>query len=98
MTQVPFTVVTGGFTQHGVFQPDLPGTLYFEGMGQGGDNPVPGVNDLYRSDSGFWIWGTTNTGTDALFAYECITDAQARDWLQKNGHHEAVALYFPAPE
>ncbi|MEY9842534.1 hypothetical protein [Streptacidiphilus sp. EB103A] len=99
MSQIPYTVKdSDGFVQHGVFQPDFPGVEYFEGEGSGEDNPVYGVNDLYRTESGFWIWGTSNTGTDALFAYEGITEEQARDWLEKNGHHEAVDRYFNKPK
>lgn len=95
MIQVPYVVkAEDGFTQHGIFQPDYPGTEHFEGLGQGDDNPVPGVNHLFRTDAGEWIWANTNTGTDAQLVYELITPAQARNWLEWNDQSDAARRYF----
>jgi hypothetical protein len=93
---IPYTVVRDGYVLHGAFESDLPGTESFEGPGQGDDNPVPGVNDLWRTDTGEWIQGTDATGTDAVFAYQGITEAQARAWLVANEHHEAAHRHFGA--
>ncbi|MEV4505478.1 hypothetical protein [Streptomyces klenkii] len=99
MIQVPYVVkAEDGFTQHGVFQPDYPGTEHFEGLGQGDGNPIPGVNHLFRTDTGEWIWATTNTGTDAQLIYELITPAQARNWLERNDQNDAVLRYFGNPQ
>ncbi|MER6605771.1 hypothetical protein ABT282_07600 [Streptomyces sp. NPDC000927] len=86
-----------GNTLHGIFHSDLPGVEHFEGLGQGDDNPIYGVNDLWRSDTGQWIWGTTNTGNDSQYAYVGIEPEVARDWLEKNEHPEAVDRYFNKP-
>lgn len=93
---IPYTVVCDGHVLYGVFESDLPGTEYFEGPGHGDDNPVPGVNDLYRTDTGQRIRGTHDTGTAAVFAYEGITEAQAHAWLIANGHHDAAHRHFGA--
>lgn len=93
---IPYTVVRDGLVLHGAFDSDLPGTEFFEGLGQGDDGPVPGVNDLWRTDTGEWIQGTTETGTGAVFAYRGVTGAQARLWLVANGHHDAAHRHFGA--
>ncbi|MEU5421351.1 hypothetical protein [Streptomyces sp. NPDC020667] len=49
---------------------------------------------LFRTDTGEWIWATTNTGTDAQLVYELITPAQARNWLEWNDHNDVARRYF----
>lgn len=49
---IPYTPVHDRLVLHGAFEPHAPGTEFFEGPERGDDDPVPGADDPWRTDTG----------------------------------------------
>lgn len=49
---------------------------------------------LYRTAGGRWVLHSWSQYQNVPEQYEFISDQQAREWLLKNGHDEAVERFF----
>lgn len=94
MVQISYTHTEDCHVQHGLFNSDT--AEHFHCLDRDNEDD-PSCDELFRTDLGYWILNRIDASANTT-TFKTITNAEAKLWLNANGHLEAAARYFDRPK